>query len=183
MVTTRSQVPTASEASPAPQAPPQAPKSQTPYRLPGKEQESIDAATYNSFLVFEDFATIYRIPVTSPEASIFETLSDGLSKIAFLKEKGEKIDKSVKVDKTQMVGAPRIMLHHQGGWIHWNEGQIEYMVPCENEKGEESELAREFERLRDEGMTVEVRREWTVRHAVRIREWPDSVRRIDSVVS
>lgn len=100
-----------------------------------------------------------------------------------MKEHGEKIDKPVKVDKTQMVGAPRIMLNHQGGWIHWNEGQIEYMVHCADATGEDSKLSKEFERLKDAGIALEERREWTVRHAVRIREWPDSVKRVDSMVS
>lgn len=189
MVTTRSQAPRAAGETSQAQAPSQANKHlkhQDPYHLPGKQQESIDALTYNSFYVFEDYATIYRIPVSSLQGQSFSSLTSGSEKIAFLKEHGEKVDKPVKVDKTQMVGAPfgapRLMIHHQGAWIFWNEGQIEYMVPCGNENGEDSELSKEFERLKDEGMTLDERREGTIRHAVRIRAWPDYVKRVDSGV-
>lgn len=48
------------------------------------------------------------------------------------------------------------------------------MLPSEGEEGEE------FARLNGEGWGEAERRDWVMRKAVRIREWPESVRRMQS---
>lgn len=74
------------------------------------------------------------------------------------------------------------MIHHKGSWIFWNEGQIEYLVPTEDENGEDSEVAKEFQRLTaDGGLKGLERREWVVRRATRIREWPEHIKRLQSI--
>jgi len=142
---------------------------------PELEPDSIGPETYNKFLAFENAESVYRIPISSPLSSTFSTLS-GPEKITYLKTHGQKTTKRPESERG------RIMIHHSGAWIFWNEGQIEYMVPCEDEFWKDTQDAEEFARLSGEGkMKGEVRREWVVSRAVRIREWPDHIKRVQSI--
>ncbi|KUJ11383.1 uncharacterized protein LY89DRAFT_674703 [Mollisia scopiformis] len=138
---------------------------------PEDEPSSIGPEIHNKFVTFETTSQLYRLPLSSPLATTFLTLS-GPSKIEFLKEHGEVIAKKSIEERG------RIMIHHSGSFIFWNEGQIEYLVPREKEGWEDHELSKEFEKLVERG---EGRREWILRNAMRIKEWPDHAQRKQSV--
>jgi len=118
--------------------------------------------------IFETETKLWEIEGQSDEGRELQSLSTGSKKIQFLKENGKETTKE---------SSERIMLHQPGAWRFCNVGQLEYMFRADDDTGSESELERQCKEI--EGN--EQKKEFFVRNATRIREWPERIHRVENL--
>ena len=118
---------------------------------------------------FESETNVYEIDAQSETGRAFQDLSTGPEKINFLKENGR--------ETTKETGG-RIMLPEKGAWRFYNVGQLEYMFRADDASDSESQL----EKLCKDIEGLDEKKEFFLKNATRIREWPQRIRRVENLV-
>jgi len=129
--------------------------------------ETTHAETYT----FENETELYSLDSQFDKGKEFQALSFGPEKIKFLQEYGRQTKKETRQDK-------RIMISKKGAWRFYNVGQLEYMFRADDDDDSESALERQCKEIE----RVEEKKEFFLKNATRIREWPERIQRVENLV-